>query len=128
MSIPYWINPFLKLAGAYNIIWGIYILENPLGFYQIFNEATEYPLYLYAIGGLVLGLGVAYWVASFLPQKYWYISAAGFLTKLSAPLGNWLLFATPQVQWSNFLVATLCNDVIWIVPFGLAMYYTMPKR
>ncbi|MDX1905293.1 MAG: hypothetical protein SFU27_14160 [Thermonemataceae bacterium] len=125
--IPYWITPFLKLAGAYNIVWGIYILENPLGFYKIFNKTDEFPLFLYPIGGLVLGLGVAYWIASYQPRKYWFFSAAGFLTKSASPVGNWVILTTTQIQWDGYLLATFCNDVIWIIPFGLATYYTMRK-
>jgi small multidrug resistance pump len=117
-----WTRLVLKLAGAYNLLWGAWVVLFPNAFFVWAEmEVPNYPAIWQSVGMVVGCYGLAYWLASYNPYKHWAIILVGFLGKLCGPIG--LMWA----YWQGSLplifgVHNIGNDVIWLVPFAVILY------
>lgn len=122
-EFPKWIPSFLKFAGFYNLAWGVYILNKPMGFYGAFNEGvSELPTIIYPLGAAVLVLGIVYlYTANSLGEMRWFI-LLGFLTKFLGPVLGIFILLGDNPNFLNYYLHIIFNDLAWVIPMGLAFY------
>ena len=110
-------NTILLLAALYNIAWGGYTSLFPD--YMLFGEApsTLIMIYIRCIGMLVGVYGIAYYMASLDPVKYWPLILTGLIGKVLGPIGAFYYVYSGKLE-ANFLYINLFNDLIWIIPFS----------
>ena len=118
----------LKLAAAYNLLWGAFIIIWPS---TIFSWAgLQQPLYLglWQCIGMIVGVyGIGYLIAASDPIHHWPIVFVGFLGKVLGPIG----FA--EAVWSErlplaFGLNIVTNDLIWWLPFSLILLTAWKAR
>jgi len=107
---------FFKIAGVYNIIWGIIVILQPNLFFNYFKlPPINYPFLMSGIGMFVGVYGYGYWVVGCHPYNYPQLVVIGLLGKTLGPIGwayHVYLGNIPlQTMWINVF-----NDLIWI-PF-----------
>ncbi len=111
----------LKLAGAYNILWGILVILFPLSFFDFFEmDLPRYPQIWQCVGMIVGVYGIGYWIAAKDPNRHWPIVFVGFLGKILGPIGfleNLINGTFPL----SFGVNIIFNDIIWWIPFGVLL-------
>ena len=121
---PDWMKSALKLAGVYNILFGLWVLGMPGAWFSISGmEQPRYPFLWQCIGMIVGVYGVGYLAASSAPLKHWPIVLVGFLGKVFGPIG--FVFAASQgdLPWqAGWMI--LFNDLIWLVPFAMILWAT----
>jgi len=107
------------LAGAYNILWGLYAVLDPQWFFRVTGLPLSNTPQIFATLGMVLGLyGVLYLEVARVPERGWLVAAIGLTGKILGPLGlGWLLLTGDWPAKTLVLVAT--NDLIWWIPFTL---------
>ena len=108
----------LKLAAAYNLLWGAFIIIWPS---TIFSWAgLQQPLYLglWQCIGMIVGVyGIGYLIASYDYKTHWPIVLVGFLGKVFGPIG--FLWALADGQFNlAFGTVIIFNDLIWWIPFA----------
>jgi len=112
----------LKLAGVYNILFGLWVLGWPGAWFSLSGMAQPtYPFLWQCIGMIVGVYGVGYLAASSAPLKHWPIVLVGFLGKVFGPIG--FVFAASQgdLPWqAGWMI--LFNDLIWLVPFAMILW------
>ncbi len=111
----------LWLAGAYNILWGVFALLFPLvPFHLAGIAAPNYPELWQCIGMIVGVYGFAYIAAGFDPIRHWPVVLAGLLGKVFGPIGfaraAWQGHLPWQLGWT-----ILANDLVWWIPFGMIL-------
>ena len=121
---PDWMKSALKLAGVYNILFGLWVLGWPGAWFSLSGmEEPRYPFLWQCIGMIVGVYGVGYLAAASAPLKHWPIVLVGFLGKVFGPIG--FVFAASQgdLPWqAGWMI--LCNDLIWLVPFAMILWAT----
>jgi len=92
--------------------------------WQFFSLAgiplPHYPGIWQGVGMIVGVFGVGYWIAGEDYRRFYPVLLVGFLGKLFGPIGivyNILLYDFP----SEFMLISLPNDLIWLVPFGILL-------
>jgi hypothetical protein len=114
------------LAGAYNILWGLFTAVHPQWLFDYARmPRINYPE-IFACLGMVVGVyGVLYWYVAFAPERGWLIAAIGLLGKLLGPIG--LVPLLTSGAWP-LRAAILCvtNDLIWWIPFALYLIDAWP--
>ncbi len=124
---PSWMKTTLRLAAIYNVLWGTWVVLFPNMFFNYFKLSPPvYPGIWQAVGMIVACYGLAYWIASYAPTKHWGIVLVGFLGKVFGPIGfvqQWMAGTLPLV----FGLHNITNDLIWIIPFGLILYYSYKR-
>lgn len=112
----------LLAAAAYNIAWGAWVVIAPLHVWRLFDMApVNYPSVWQSVGMIVGVYGLGYGLAALDLYRHWPIVLVGFLGKVFGPIGLaqkvWLERELPlRFGWVNVF-----NDLIWIVPFALAL-------
>ncbi len=70
---------------------------------------------------MIVGVfGVGYWIAGEDYRRFYPIILVGFLGKLFGPIGilyNMYFHGFP----AEFLLISVPNDIIWLVPFGILL-------
>lgn len=115
------------LAGAYNILWGLYAAIDPQWLFRVASmPPANYPQ-IFACLGMVVGLyGILYFEVARKPADGWLIAAVGLTGKILGPIGLALLLINGTWPITTALLC-LTNDLIWWVPFGLYLYDAWPK-
>ena len=122
-QLPLWMIPLLRLAGIYNILFGIWAVGWPGEWFRILGmEQPSYPFLWQGIGMIVGVYGIGYVCASAAPLKHWPIILVGFLGKLLGPLGFAWAASKGELPWAaGWLI--LFNDIIWLIPFGIILWH-----
>lgn len=109
----------LKIAGVYNLVWGAIVVLFPNLLFEFAGmELPKYPMIWQSVGMIVGVYGIGYWVAAKDYIKHWPVVLVGYLGKIFGPIGivyQVVCFGFPK----TFLIVTLFNDLIWLVPFSL---------
>lgn len=111
----------LKIAGIYNLLWGIVVILFPLEFFTIAGmEPPNYPELWQCVGMIVGVYGVGYLIAANDFRTHWPIVLVGLLGKILGPLG--MLNAIWQGRFPlKLFYICIFNDIIWWIPFGFML-------
>ncbi|GLY98661.1 hypothetical protein Acsp02_59150 [Actinoplanes sp. NBRC 103695] len=114
------------LAGAYNILWGLYAVVDPQWLFRLAGMPPSNTPQIFACLGMVLGLyGILYLEVARRPEQGWLIAAVGLTGKVLGPLG--LLYLLLTGAWPPATLALIItNDLIWWVPFALYLRAAWP--
>lgn len=112
----------LSVAGAYNILWGIWVICFPMaGFDLAGMPRPNYPQLWQCIGMIVGVYGVGYLIAASDPFRHWPIVLVGLMGKVFGPVGfAWNVMTGALPVWAGITIVT--NDLIWWVPFALILW------
>ena len=121
-----WHRALFCVAGAYNILWGLYAAIDPQWLFRFAGMPPLNHPQIFACLGMVVGLyGLLYLEVARLPEKGWLLAAVGLLGKVLGPIGLAVLIV--QGQWPMATIALcLTNDLIWWIPFGLYLKDAWP--
>jgi len=122
------IESTLKLAGLYNIIWGILVILFPDAIFRFFDMPIPNYLELWQCIGMIVGVyGIGYLIAAYDPETHWPIILVGFLGKIFGPIGfiKALMNGTFPIK---FLSVIVFNDLIWIIPFYYSLIYVYKMK
>lgn len=116
-----WMRWVLRLAAAYNIVWGLWVMLWPDAVFHMFRVAAPpYPEFWQTIGLFTAMIGVGQAFASRAPLKHWIIVMVSLLVEVMTPYGFWL-----GVQKQHLPAAALwmigLNDIVWWIPFGMIL-------
>ena len=119
---PDWMKVSLKLAGVYNILFGLWVLGWPNGWFEISGmESPRYPFLWQCIGMIVGVYGVGYLAASTAPLRHWPIVLVGLLGKVFGPIGfAWAVWQGDLPWQAGWMI--VFNDLIWWVPFTMILW------
>lgn len=114
------------LAGAYNIVWGLYAAFDPQWLFRFAGMPLQNQTAVFACLGMVVGLyGILYFEVSRAPERGWLIAAVGLTGKVLGPIGLAVLIA--RGTWPpSTLILTATNDLVWWIPFALYLYDAWP--
>lgn len=117
-----WMSITLKLAGIYNLLWGLSVILFPGMFFNLFNMPQPHYPQIWQCLGMAIGLyGIAYLIAAKHPLKWWPITLIGLLGKIFGPLG--FLYAILTTDFPpSFGIIILTNDLIWWIPFSIIVW------
>jgi hypothetical protein len=120
-----WMGAVLVAAGAYNLLWGGWVLLFPAAVFHWAGTApSNYPQIWQCVGMIVGVYGLGYLIAARNPARHWAIVAVGLLGKVLGPLG--MLWSIWQAQLSpNFIWICVTNDLIWWGPFALVLRHAL---
>jgi hypothetical protein len=115
-----------RVAGVYNICWGLTISLFPNLLFDIFGlPHINYPFVMSGLGLMVGLYGYGYWVVGDDLRRYPHLVILGFLGKAIGPIGwFWTVQTTGlplRTMWTNVF-----NDFIWL-PFFIA-YFVWYRR
>jgi hypothetical protein len=111
----------LKLAGIYNILWGLLVILFPNALFDFASIARpNYPQIWQCVGMIVGVYGVGYWIAASDPVKHFPIVLVGFLGKIFGPIGFLQALWLKQLP-ALFGITIIFNDIIWWIPFFLIL-------
>jgi hypothetical protein len=115
------------LAGAYNIVWGLYAAFDPQWLFRFAGMPLQNQPAVFACLGMVVGLyGILYFEVARAPERGWLIAAVGFTGKVLGPIGLAILVA--RGTWPPAaLILTATNDLIWWIPFALYLRDAWPS-
>ena len=117
LSAPPWTRTTLRLAGVYNLVWGIWIILFPLHPFQLLEiAAPNYPSLVQCLGMVIGVYGIGYWIAADDSATHWPIVLVGLLGKVFGPIGFVYCAAAGQLPW-GMGIGVLTNDLIWWIPF-----------
>ncbi len=118
----------LKLAAAYNLIWGALIILFPNLLFDLSGlDRPTYPQIWQCVGMIVGVYGVGYYIASFDPVRHWPIVLVGFMGKIFGPIG----FAVALYEGVfniKFGSTIIFNDLIWWIPFAVILWSAMKEN
>lgn len=115
-----WPQVVLMLAGAYNIVFGLWAIFLPHQYFSL-NGLEPVNTNLWQCVGMIVGLyGLAYLIASSDIARFWPIVMIGLLGKIFGPIGYIFHLFTGQTNASG-LVVILFNDLVWWIPFTLIL-------
>ncbi len=121
---PDWMKSALKLAGFYNILFGIWVIGWPNAWFQISGmEPPRYPFLWQCVGMIVGVYGVGYLAAASAPLRHWPIVLVGFLGKVFGPIGFVWAASQGELPWQAGWMIVF-NDLIWWVPFAMILWAT----
>ena len=113
----------LIAAGVYNLAFGVFAIAFPEAMFRLIEMELPKYLELWQCIGMIVGVyGVGYLIAAFDPARHWPIVLVGFLGKLFGPIGMAWAVARGTLPLS-FGLANVTNDLIWLIPFGLVLFY-----
>jgi len=112
----------LKLAGVYNILFGLWVLGWPGAWFSLSGMAQPtYPFLWQCIGMIVGVYGVGYLAASLAPLKHWPIVLVGFLGKIFGTIGFVVAASQGDLPWQAGWII-IFNDLIWLIPFAMILW------
>ncbi len=119
---PDWMKASLKLAGIYNLLFGLWVLGWPGAWFSLSGMEAPRYLFLWQCIGMIVGVyGVGYLVASLNPLKHWPIVLVGFLGKVFGPIGFVWAASQGDLPWAAGWL-NIFNDLIWLVPFAMILW------
>ena len=114
------------LAGAYNILWGLYAAWDPQWLFRFAGMPLQNYPQIFACLGMVVGLyGILYFEVARAPERGWLLAAVGLAGKILGPLGLAVLILSGQWPFAT-IVLCLTNDLIWWIPFTLYLVDAWP--
>lgn len=115
------------LAGAYNIVWGLYAAFDPQWLFRFAGMPLQNQPAVFACLGMVVGLyGILYFEVARSPERGWLIGAVGLAGKVLGPIGLAILIA--RGTWPPAtLILTATNDLVWWIPFALYLRDAWPS-
>lgn len=122
IDVAPWTKTVLKLAAAYNLLWGSFTLFFPqLPFAWAGLPLPNY-LPIWQCLGMVIGVyGVGYAIAATNPARHWPIVLVGLLGKIFGPIGFLFYASLGELPWSlGWMI--LANDLIWWLPFAAILF------
>ncbi|MDB4452293.1 hypothetical protein N9129_03690, partial [Akkermansiaceae bacterium] len=120
---PCWMISVLRLAGIYNILFGIWAVGWPGEWFRISGMAApDYPFLWQCVGMIVGVYGVGYLCASLSPLRHWPIVLVGFLGKVFGPLGFIFAASQGELPWAAGWMI-IFNDIIWLLPFAVILWH-----
>jgi len=116
-----WMRAVLVAAGAYNLLWGSWVVFFPTALFRWIGVAPmNYPPIWQCLGMIVGVYGIGYLIAARAPVRHWPIVFVGLLGKVLGPAGMWWSLTTgslpPSMAWVCF-----ANDLVWWLPFALVL-------
>ncbi len=112
----------LKLAGVYNLGFGLLIVLFPSLVFQLAGmELPRYPQIWQCVGMVVGVYGIGYLIAARNPTRHWPIVLVGLLGKVFGPIGFLSSAFQGDLPWSWGGIILL-NDLIWWFPFGMILF------
>lgn len=121
-----WHRIVFCLAGAYNILWGLYAAWDPQWLFRFAGMPPQNYPQIFACLGMVIGLyGLLYLEVARAPERGWLLAAVGLAGKVLGPIGLAALIASGQWPAAT-LILCLTNDLIWWAPFGLYIVDAWP--
>jgi len=118
----------LKLAGIYNILWGVWVVLFPNHFFELVGmDPLNHPMVWQGMGMVIGVYGLGYYWASYNPLIHWPIVAVGALGKIFGPIGfifNYLQGTVP----GSFVYTIIPNDLIWWIPFYIILKNVHQKQ
>jgi small multidrug resistance pump len=119
---PRWMTTVLRLAGVYNLLWGMWSILFPAHFWSLMEmQQPNYPFLWQCIGMIVGVYGVGYWIAAADPVRHWPIVLVGLLGKIFGPIGFLDAYLLRQTVPLQFGITLIFNDLMWWIPFGLIL-------
>jgi len=119
---PIWMQSALKLAGVYNILFGLWVFGWPGAWFSISGMEEPKYLFLWKCIGMIVGVyGVGYLVAATAPLRHWPIVLVGFLGKLFGPIGFMWAVSQGELPWQAGWMIVF-NDLIWLLPFAMILW------
>jgi hypothetical protein len=114
------------LAGAYNIVWGLYAAFDPQWLFRFAGMPLQNQPAVFACLGMVVGLyGILYFEVARVPERGWLIAAVGLTGKVLGPIGLGVLLAR-GIWPPATLILTATNDIVWWIPFALYLRDAWP--
>ncbi len=112
----------LKLAGIYNILFGIWVIGWPNAWFEISGmKIPRYPFLWQCVGMIVGVYGIGYLIAAKSPLRHWPIVLVGFLGKVFGPIGFVWAASQGELPWqAGWMI--LLNDLVWLVPFAMILW------
>lgn len=121
-SAPKWMKLTLRIAGIYNLAWGVVVIISPLLLFRWAGmEEPRYPQIWQCVGMIVGVYGLGYWIAAYDPYRHWPIVLVGFLGKVFGPIGFLQAAMAGDLPWA-WGATIITNDLIWWVPFAVMLY------
>ncbi|HEX3126695.1 MAG TPA: hypothetical protein VH394_05140 [Thermoanaerobaculia bacterium] len=121
-----WHRTLFCVAGAYNILWGLYAAVDPQWLFRFAGMPPLNHPQIFACLGMVVGLyGLLYLEVARVPEKGWLLAAVGLLGKVLGPIGLAVLILRGQWPMAT-IVLCLTNDFIWWIPFTLYLKDAWP--
>ncbi|MEK0449861.1 MAG: hypothetical protein RL088_2129 [Verrucomicrobiota bacterium] len=118
----------LLAAGAYNVLWGAFVVLFPSVIFQWLGmPLPNYPQLWQCIGMIVGVYGLGYAIAASDPARHWPIVLVGLLGKIFGPLGMVQALWTGALPW-GFAVNCVTNDLVWWVPFGFILKHAWEQH
>ncbi len=119
---PDWMRVALKLAGIYNLLFGLWVIGWPDGWFALSGmQSPRYPFLWQCIGMIVGVYGVGYLAASTAPLRHWPIVLVGLLGKVFGPIGFvWAAWQGDLPWQAGWMI--VFNDLIWWVPFAMILW------
>ncbi len=117
-----WMRGFLLLAGVYNLIWGIFIINlSDTFFLWLSGTQRATPALVYYQGWGVLLFGFLYAASGIWIKKLWWVPGLGMISKL---FGAWAVYAfifDGDIS-RKFYFHLIMNDLVWVLPLGYIAY------
>ena len=114
------------LAGIYNILWGLWVSIDPNWLFRFAKmDLPNYPE-IFVCVGMVVGLyGVVYLEIARRPERGFMLALVGFAGKIFGPIG--IVYSIYVGKWTfAALIMNLTNDFIWLIPFAIYLYDSLP--
>ena len=122
---PKWMSAVLVIAGIYNLLWGSWVVLQPLAFFEWAKLAPPNYLQIWQCVGMVVGVyGLGYLIASSDPIRHWPIVFVGLLGKILGPIGFVSAAIQQTLSWTWAWIIVF-NDLIWWIPFAGILYQTI---
>jgi hypothetical protein len=89
-NTPKWMRVVLYTAGAYNLVWGLWVVLFPAAlFHWAGMPPANYPQIWRCVGMIVGVYGIGYVIAARDPLRHWPMVFVGLLGKVLGPVGMW---------------------------------------
>ncbi len=110
------------LAGAYNILWGLWVSVDPNWLFRFAKmELPNYPEIFICVGMIVGLYGVVYLEIARRPERGFVLALVGFTGKILGPIG--MIYNMFIGKWAfAAIIMNITNDFIWLVPFAVYLY------
>lgn len=126
-TFPKWMRTALILAGAYNVLFGLYAVLFPGHFFAVSGMEAPRYLELWQCIGMIVGVyGIGYLISAINPLRHWPIVLIGLLGKIFGPIGFGIALFKGTFPLSAIWMI-LFNDLIWWIPFFLILYTVYKK-
>ena len=117
-----WRSTLLLFAGAYNLLWGLWVALWPMAIFRWAEmELPIYPQIWQCVGMIVGVYGIGYLIAARDPLTHWPIVLVGLLGKVFGPIGFLISALRGELPWC-WGATLLTNDLFWWIPFGLLLH------